>query len=335
MKIGILIYVCLISMAYSDTTSFLKKASLSIKDVEELRAQYIKELPLYSETNEAELSKSLPIISTNPHHRSVQYWLKSQLRNRNLRGLPILHLDSHTDMGFSPNAYSIRGKLFPVEEILNSLSEEKINSFSRSLTDISQVLIPIMSTKLVNKFHMCMPPWYKRTNKFNKVISFSLSNFNRANFVNSTTGRMYPINKQINKYTSSPFIHSKKYASNLKGEMTFYRCFEGKVPNIKGKFILSLDLDILSTNGEVGEHAKPISFHRSSKDSVNKKEFYEFKQRLNKILKLLIELKKRGATPAIITIADSTSFGGGGYTPIPLALIANRYLKRKLKMIYK
>ncbi|OUR93504.1 hypothetical protein A9Q84_18705 [Halobacteriovorax marinus] len=333
MKRIFLTYILLISASYSSPLEFLELKSLSLEHVAQLTSAYQKAQGLHNEQNERELSHSLPIISTNPHHHSVRYWLRAQLKNQNLRGLPILHLDSHTDMGFSPSHYKVKDKYYKVSEILNNLTPESIESFHSSLTDISQVLIPAMASKLTNEFHMCMPPWYSRTDLFNKEIPFHLYEFNRANFVGAKMNRLLPVTKIVNTFTSSPFIHSDKYLSNTKAEMTFFRCFTDELPNLKGDYILSLDLDILSTNGVHGDHARPISTHRDRNGEVSVVEFKAFKNRLKKILTMIKKLKARGSLPRIITIADSTETQGGNYTPTALALLANQYLKRELNKL--
>jgi hypothetical protein len=324
----------LISNTYALDLTCLKYKSLNVEQVQQLELGYQAQEKTYAKLNQQELLRPLPIIITNPHHRSIQYWLFAQLKNKNLKGLPVLHLDSHTDMGFSPSHYTYQNKKLPIKEILNNLSEDSIKEFDNTLTDISQVLIPAMATKLVNEFYMCMPDWYSRTNNFNSAIAFNLYEFNKAQFITAKTNRYFPVTKIKNTFTNSPFVHSKKYDSSLKGKMTFINCFKGELPKINSDYILSLDLDILSTNGVSDDHSRPISKYRdSTTKKISELEFKEFKVRLKKIVVLINRLKEKGFLPKIITIADSTGAKGGKYTPTALALLANKYLKREFRKL--
>lgn len=329
------LYILLISSTYSSNLEFLKLRQLSKEHVTHLEGAYKKAQRLYISKNELELSRALPIISTNPHHHSVRYWLRAQLKNKNLKGLPILHLDSHTDMGFSPSHYKFENKYHPVADLLKNLTRERIESFHTALTDISQVLIPAMATGFSKRFYMCMPLWYSRTDLYNTPIPFRLFEFNRANFIKARVNRILPVTSIENTFKSSPFIHSKKYDSKMKAEMNFFHCYTDDVPLIKGDYILSLDLDILSTNGVHGDHARPISNHRTKNGEISELEFGAFKIRLKKIVLMVKKLKLRGSLPRIITIADSTNIEGGSYTPSSLALLANLYLRRELRGVKK
>jgi hypothetical protein len=307
--------------------------SLSTIQVSTLEKQYLAYSSNYKENNRKELLEEIPIISTNPHHRSVQYWLRHQLRKGNLKDLPILHIDSHTDMGFSPSHYKFRNQFLPVRTLLDQLSDEKIKSFNQSLTDISQVLIPAVAIGLSRKIHMCMPPWYKRTKSFGKPILFNVSEINRANFVNAKTNRFYPTTDARNNNLNSPFIHKK--FNGLPATIIFHKCFQGDSPKLKSDYILSLDLDVLSTNGSSHDPVRPISDYRSKNKKVNSIEFKNFKKRLNRVIDIINELKKKGFSPRIITIADSTLKTGGNYTPTALAYLANKYLNKYFKKKFR
>ncbi len=104
--------------------------------------------------------QEIPIITTNAHHHAVKYWLKKYLQDPSIKGSPILHLDSHTDLGYIPSHFLYKDKPQKVKDLLANLNITKINSFQRSLTDIPQVIIPAIATKLTNEVHMCMPDWF-------------------------------------------------------------------------------------------------------------------------------------------------------------------------------
>lgn len=269
------------------------------------------------------LSIAIPIITTNAHHHSVQHWLKEELMNGNIKGLPILHFDSHTDMGFTPSHFKHNGKYEDSRFLLKNLSEDKIKSFQKSLTDISQVIIPAVITGLSNEIHMCMPNWFTRFNRFNEEIKFRALTMNKAQFVNAKTHRIYPVTSIKNTSEASPFFHSNKQNFN-ESSMTFYKCYNAPKINIKSDYILSLDLDILSTNGIEDDHARPISTHRSGKDDISQTEMRAFYKRISKIKKIILQLKSSGSSPRIVTIALSTGNVGGNYTPRTLANKANK-----------
>lgn len=266
---------------------------------------------------------AVPVYTTNAHHHSVQYWLKEELKNKNIKGLPILHFDSHTDMGFSPSHYKHHGKFLKTRNILNKLSLSRIKSFQKSLTDISQVIMPAIATGISNKIHMCMPSWFSRLDKYNKEIKFSALTINKAQFVNSNTHRIYPVTNIKNTFAESPFFHNSKRAYK-NSSMIFYRCYDNPQINIKSDYILSLDLDILSTNGKTHDHSRPISTFRSNKKQISQAEQKAFNERIRKIKVILLKLKRQGKVPRVVTIALSTGSEGGDYTPKSLAQIANK-----------
>ena len=264
------------------------------------------------------LSSAVPIFTSNAHHHSVQYWLKEELKNGNIKGLPILHFDSHTDLGFSPSHYKHNGVILNTRNIINELSNSKINSFQKALTDISQVIIPAIATGISNEIHMCMPDWFTRFDRFNEEIKFQAVTVNKEQFVNAKTHRIYPVTNIKNTSKASPFFHSNKQNFN-ESSMTFYKCYNAPIINIKSDYILSLDLDILSTNGKEGDHSRPISTYRSEKDGVDQAEMRAFDTRISKIKKIILQLKNKGLNPRIVTIALSTGSIGGNYTPEILA----------------
>ena len=275
-----------------------------------------------AEGMDIEILKKVPIITTNAHHHSVQYWLKKELKSKNIKGLPILHFDSHTDMGFTPSHYLHKNVFLNTRNLLDNLTEAKIKSFQKSLTDISQVIIPAIATGLSNEVHMCMPGWFTRFNIFNKEVLFSAVTMNKAQFINSNTHRIYPVTNIKNTSNSSPFFHNQRDYSKS-SSITFYKCFEGPSIKIKSDYKLSLDLDILSTNGIEHDHARPISKFRSIKSEISNKELTAFENRINKIKEIVLKLKAKGLSPKIITIALSTGNEGGNYTPQSLAHKAN------------
>ncbi|MFT6067918.1 MAG: hypothetical protein ACJAT2_002885 [Bacteriovoracaceae bacterium] len=278
----------------------------------------------------APLAEAVKVITTDAHHHSVQHWLRFELKTRKLRGLPILHFDSHTDLGFIPSHYIHEGKYLGAKDLLDDLSLKKINSFQASLTDISQVLVPAFATGLTREAHLCMPPWFSRVPKDEKLIEFSVLELNKAQFIGASVNRIYPVTAVKNTYKESPFFHSKK--KNLQDKsIHFYDCFNKPLLKIKGDYILSLDLDILSTNGEKHNHAKPISSFRSKESQISKKEFQVFYKRIAMIKNLLLELKQRGSMPAIVTIAKSSGSIGGSFTPSILANLGEKEFRSFFK----
>lgn len=271
----------------------------------------------------APLAEALEVITTDAHHHSVQHWLNLELKTKRLKGLPLLHFDSHTDLGFIPSHYKHKGEYLSAKELLLELSSSKIKSFQASLTDISQVLVPAFSTGLTNEAHLCMPPWFKRVKKDEKRIEFSILELNKAQFVGETVNRLYPVTGEKNTFLESPFFHSKKKILK-ENSLRFYDCFNRPSIKIKGDYILSLDLDILSTNGQEHNHAKPISTFRSKGKKISKKEFQEFYKRIGMIKKVLLKLKHKGSLPAIVTIAKSTGLEGGSFTPPRLATLGEK-----------
>lgn len=275
-------------------------------------------------------AKAIRVVTTNAHHHSVQFWLKDELKFQNIKGLPLLHFDSHTDMGFSPSHYEHNGNFLDTKSLLEGLTLSKIKSYQKSLTDISQVIVPAIATKLTSEVHMCMPNWFTRINRFAEKINFEAHTINKAQFLGAKTHRIYPVTNIKNTFSSSPFIHSNKRI--FKGaSMTFYKCFDNPSINLTTDYILSLDLDILSTNGKKHDHARPISTHRSHGSKISQSERDAFKLRIQKIKHIILKLKAKGASPRIVTIALSTGKEGGDYTPQVLASEANKELTKFFK----
>jgi hypothetical protein len=292
-------FLLLSSAIGQEISDFEKLASKGVKGPESTYTAYAAS---YGQYNLSQQNARVPIFRTNAHHRAVKFMLLMFLKNRSNFGLPILHMDSHPDLGFAP----VHG--------ITEVTKANIEKIDSRLTDVSQVLLPVMQFGLSHEFHMCMPPWYTRTPLDNKKIPFSLVEFNKANFVGATVNRLYPVTKIKNDFMASPFFHSKKYKSNQLGTIQFLNCFSKEKLKIKQNYILSLDLDIISTNGEKHNHARPISFSRSQKGERD-----EIKKRVKWILKRIRDLKKRGVRPVMISISDSTSYGGGGFTPVGVA----------------
>lgn len=153
--------------------------------------------------------------------------------------------------------------------------------------------------------------------------------FNKAIFVGAQTNRFYPVVAEEDQFIATPFLHSKKYTSNKKGTIQFLNCFSEMEINIKRNYILSLDLDIISSNGKEHDHARPISFARSEKNELT-----EVKNRIKFILSRIKDLKKKGISPKVITLSDSTFNGGGGYTPMAIAYLAGNYLRDELRKLF-
>lgn len=253
------------------------------------------------------------VVTTDAHHHSVQHWLKRQLSIGDLLGLPILHFDSHSDMGFIPAHYLYKGSFQEARGLVDNLSLPLIEAFQNSLTDISQVLVPALTTGLTKDIHMCMPPWFKRVPKNEELIEFSVPSLNSSQFVGAKVDRVYPVTKKKNSFLESPFYHSKKLGGD-DFSIRFYDCFNKPQLKIKSDYILSLDLDILSSNGVHGDHARPISTARGEKNEEKL-----FKARIEKIKAILLELRAKGFNPRIVTIAKSSGEIGGSYTPSEFA----------------
>ncbi len=274
-------------------------------------------------TTYAPFAEAVKVITTDAHHHSVQHWFKYELETKSLKGLPILHFDSHTDLGFIPSHYKHEGEYLRASDLLKNLSLRRIESFQNSLTDIAQVLVPAFATGLTNEAHLCMPPWFKRVEKDEKLISFSILELNQAQFIGAKVNRLYPVTDIPNTFLESPFFHTKKKSLKEKG-IRFYDCFKNPKFKFNGDYILSLDLDILSTNGVEHDHANPISTYRSKGGHISKKEFKVFYKRISLIKNILLDLKAMGSYPAIVTIAKSSGFEGGSFTPSTLADLGDK-----------
>lgn len=269
---------------------------------------------------------SVEVVTTNAHHHSVQYWLKRQLKLGDIKGLPLIHFDSHSDMGFIPSSFKFRNTRVEALNLIDNLSAKKIKAFQDSLTDISQVIVPAVTTGLTKDVHMCMPPWFIRVPKDESTILFSVTSLNKAQFENASVDRSYPVTKVSNTFLESPFFHHQR----LGGEsfsMQFYDCFKGPELNIKSDYILSLDLDIFSTSGSHGDHARPISTARGQAG-----EEAMVKLRAKKVKATLLELREKGFYPRIVTIAKSTGAIGGDYTPNEFAENLNKEFRDFFKL---
>jgi hypothetical protein len=156
-----------------------------------------------------------------------------------------------------------------------------------------------------------------------------LKTLNKNTCIGASTHRIFPITNIINQFPETPFIHEK--TNNLNAKMIFYRCLEDVDIALDSDYILSLDLDFFSSNGEHHNHSRPISLFRSIGNQITKREFKAFKERLKTVKKIIEKLSDRNINPRIITIADSTLEKGGGYTPVALAYLANLFFTRTLR----
>lgn len=147
MKRMLLITFSLLQIHSTSGAELSDYKELSKKDIQSLESLYSEQAKGYEHYNLTQHKVRVPIFRTNAHHRAVQFMLQMYLKDRSNLDSPILHMDSHPDLGFAP-AHGIR-----------QINEDTIKEYDSYLTDISQVLLPAMQLGLTRELHMCMPPW--------------------------------------------------------------------------------------------------------------------------------------------------------------------------------
>ena len=315
---------------------YYTRNSLDEQACQDLDLLYKSHAKQYSAHNEIALKQTLPLLNMNGHHRSPFYWARFQSQQQAKTTYKLFHLDTHSDLAFAPAT--------PLKNIAQELKE--------NLDQVSQVIVPAAFSNVIDQALLCLPPWYQRIPLDGKLHRIGLAQFSKNIFVRSKFDRIYPVVKQSHLLaTEDPALSPFKALTDLEYKKLVHRtidfqfidCYQNfatRVLSAKGNFILGIDLDIFSSNGNQADRARPISPHRKG-STISRTEFTAVKSRVNHIIKQFEELKAKGWSPKLITIANSTkthkkSIGSGGdFTPNCLAFLLNYKINRELRRIFK
>ena len=296
----------------------------------------------YEYQNQENLNNKIPLFRAVIHHNAVIWWLKSSEINK-LHG-PLIHFDTHDDMGSPPN----------VDCILHDLKNKNnlLSSLDKTCSAIHLPVSCILLTKLVNNIIWAVPNWVYDTNgtwkqyaAYSKKTVKGVCKKNKFAFLRDNSYKLgqdkFPLGDLIEnvdpihiKSENFDFLHPFKFSKiHPKDSNGWKKLYEYLNPKKYGnKFILDIDLDYFSCNGDninrkkymetyedlesdMRVHGMPgIKTPRSmfedkySQIYVSKlnKEAKIIKNRIKTFLSGLKYLKMKGMTPSVIDISDST-----------------------------
>ena len=242
------------------------------------------------------------IFLIEDHHEALRIWREKRIRN-----VDLVHLDAHIDFSFWPvkSFEQIVREARKIEEMKREL--EKLFLYQRydkdlnKQTHIGNYIYPAMCEGIVRDFWWVIPGGLKEFKKSLKFIKNMLKSFARQDPYLS--GNRFSV---IGYRVEEGIISAKLLGKN------FFVCVLEKLPILKQKVLLDIDLDFLTTDS-----------------LLNANNTSNIARRIPWIYpdKLVETLKEKIKRPEVITIAYSVN---GGYTPIGYKFlgddIAHRFL---------
>ena len=228
------------------------------------------------------------IFLVEDHHEALRIWREKRIRN-----VDLVHLDAHIDFSFWPvkSFEQIVREVRKIEEMKREL--EKLFLYQRydknlnKQTNIGNYIYPAMCEGIVRNFWWVIPGGLKEFKESLKLIKNMLKSFARQDPY--LLGNRFSV---IGYRVEEGIISAKLFGRD------FFICTLEKLPILKQKVLLDIDLDFLTTDSLL---------NANNTSNIGKRIPWIYPD------KLVETLKEKIKNPQVITIAYSVN---GGYTPI-------------------
>ena len=338
-----------------EVQAFWEQEDLSPKDCRALVQKYRSYAESYPAANDAALAGKTPkVFHMNAHHHAFHVLLR--WRGRLTETLPLLHVDSHPDLGAVPlevfrslDAHDTV-RLTDLRSMIQThahAAPELFDGLQRSINHCAQVVVPLIATGICDRVVFAVPPWFRRFPVDGTERAMTLVARRSRGISQRQILSVLQDSQVISGLPSSPFgcwtAADAAWVVTPSVPFQFVPAFDTDylTRSMLGQstqgYILSIDLDAFATNGN-GTDREPISTHRSPEGCVAAREFSEVKHRIERFIDEIERLAAKGVLAKAVAIADSTAVDAtrshavsdrqGNFAPACLAYLLHRKLEQ-------